>query len=74
MKRLGVIGGLGPLATAYFFELVVRMTEAETDQEHVEMIILNDPSVPDRTSYVIGNSSESPLPAMIGMPRLEQRI
>ena len=67
MKRLGVIGGLGPLATAYFFELVVRMTEAETDQEHVEMIILNDPSVPDRTSYVIGNSSESPLPAMIGM-------
>ncbi len=67
MKRLGVIGGLGPLATAYFFELVVRMTEAESDQGHVEMIVLNYPSVPDRTSYIMGNTKESPLPAMISM-------
>ena len=67
MKRLGVIGGLGPLATAYFFELVVRMTQAVSDQEHVEMIILNYPSVPDRTSYIVGNTKESPLPAMIAM-------
>lgn len=73
-KRLGVIGGLGPLATAYFFELVIRMTEAQTDQEHVELMILNCPSVPDRTSYILGKSEESPLPAMLKMGRQLQRI
>lgn len=66
-KRLGVIGGLGPLATAYFFELVIKMTDAKTDQEHVEMIIYNRPSVPDRTRFIIEKSGENPLPDMIEM-------
>jgi len=38
-KMLGVIGGLGPMATAYFMELVTEMTDAATDQEHMEMLI-----------------------------------
>ncbi|MBO5279367.1 MAG: aspartate/glutamate racemase family protein [Lachnospiraceae bacterium] len=66
-KRLGVIGGLGPLATAYFFELVIQMTDAETDQEHVEMMIYNRPSVSDRTRFILGKSGENPLPDMIEM-------
>lgn len=61
---MGVIGGLGPLATAYFFELVIQMTEAQTDQEHVEMIIYNCPQIPDRTRYIVGESQDNPLPAM----------
>lgn len=67
MKKeiLGVIGGLGPMATAYFMELVIRMTRAETDQENVEMIIYNFPSIPDRTDYILGNSDQSPLPEML---------
>ena len=36
MKRLGVIGGLGPMASAYFLELLVQMTDASTDQEHLD--------------------------------------
>lgn len=64
-KRLGVIGGLGPLATAYFFELVIQMTAAKVDQEHVEMLIYNRPAIPDRTSYILGESKENPLPEMI---------
>lgn len=62
---LGVIGGLGPIATAYFMELVIRMTDAGTDQEHLDMIIYNCPSIPDRTSYILGKSQESPLPRML---------
>lgn len=65
LKRLGVIGGLGPLATAYFMELIVRMTDARTDQEHLEMVILNRPSIPDRTSYILDHTRESPLIPMI---------
>ena len=62
---LGVIGGLGPIATAHFMELVIRMTEANTDQEHLDMIIYNRPSIPDRTSYILDNSRPNPLPEMI---------
>ncbi len=60
MKTLGVIGGLGPMATAFFMQMVIEMTEAVTDQEHIEMLIHNCPSIPDRTSYILGKSSEDP--------------
>lgn len=63
--RLGVIGGLGPMATAYYLELVIRMTEASRDQDHPEIIVMNIPSIPDRTAYILGKSKENPLPHMI---------
>lgn len=62
---LGVIGGLGPIATAHFMELVIQMTRAECDQQHLDMIIYNIPSTPDRTAYLLGHSSESPLPKLL---------
>lgn len=62
---LGVLGGLGPMATAYFVELTVHMTDAAADQQHLDMIIYNFPSIPDRTGYILGSSSESPLPELI---------
>ena len=62
---LGVIGGLGPIATAHFMELVIRMTEAHTDQEHLDMIIYNRPSIPDRTGYILDPTKPNPLPEMI---------
>ena len=44
--KLGVIGGLGPLATACFLEMVTQMTDASCDQEHLEMIIYSAPRIP----------------------------
>jgi aspartate racemase len=64
-KRLGVIGGLGPIATAYFYELVIQMTDAKIDQEHLEMLIFSKPSIPDRTEYILGKSDQNPVQAMI---------
>lgn len=69
MKHLGVIGGLGPMATAYFLELVVKMTDVKTDQEHLPVTVLNRPAIPDRTAYILGKSGESPLPAIIRYAR-----
>jgi aspartate racemase len=63
--RLGVIGGLGPMASAYYLELVIRMTDAKRDQEHPEIILLNIPSIPDRTAYILDNAKENPLPLML---------
>ncbi len=64
-KTLGVIGGLGPIATAHFMELIIRMTQADTDQEHLDMIIYNRPSIPDRTGYILDPSRPNPLPEMV---------
>lgn len=64
MKKLGVIGGLGPMAGVYFLELVTRMTDAKTDQEHLEVVMVSSPSTPDRTGFILRKSHESPLPAL----------
>lgn len=64
-KKLGVIGGLGPGATAYFYELITLMTDALNDQEHIEINIISKPSIPDRTDYILGKSNDSPLNPMI---------
>ena len=57
---VGVLGGLGPMASVYFYEMVVNMTDAKTDQEHVDMIITNRATTPDRTAFIVGNSNEDP--------------
>lgn len=62
---VGVIGGIGPLATAYYYELVLSKTLAEKDQDHVNMILFNHASIPDRTAYICGKSPTSPAPVMI---------
>ena len=69
---LGIIGGMGPMATVYFMELIVRMTKAACDGEHLEMIVYNAPTVPDRTKYILGESDESPLPRMLEMSHVSQ--
>ncbi|WP_434798888.1 aspartate/glutamate racemase family protein [Terrisporobacter vanillatitrophus] len=62
---VGVLGGLGPMASVYFYEMVVNMTEAKTDQEHVDMIITNRATTPDRTAFIVGNSNEDPSKILI---------
>lgn len=53
-KKLGVIGGVGPAATALFFQRVVGFTDAACDQDHLDISILNRPQIPDRTDYLLG--------------------
>lgn len=62
MKNItvGVLGGLGPMASVYFYDMVVNMTDAKTDQEHVDMIITNRATTPDRTAFIVGSSDEDP--------------
>lgn len=66
-KILGVLGGLGPMATAYYLELMIKMTDADTDQEHLQSIVMNFPTIPDRTAYILGRSEESPLAPMVAL-------
>jgi aspartate racemase len=45
---LGIIGGMGPLATSYFFDQIVTHTKAESDNEHMNCVILNHASMVSR--------------------------
>jgi len=64
-KLLGVLGGVGPLATIYFADMVIKMTDAQRDQDHIPMLILNNSTIPDRTDYILDNSKPNPLPVMV---------
>ncbi len=64
-KTLGVIGGLGPLATARFLELITDMTAAETDQEHIHVLIDSNPATPDRTAFLLGDTDRDPYPYLL---------
>lgn len=64
LKKLGIIGGLGPAATASLFMRIIDHTDAATDQDHIDITILNRPQIPDRTAYILGKSDESYVPAV----------
>lgn len=52
LKKLGVIGGMGPEASCYYYENVISHTKAEKDQDHIDMIILSHATMPDRTEAI----------------------
>lgn len=67
-KTVGVIGGLGPLATLDFFERVLKRTRAVTEQDHLRLIIDNNTKVPDRNAFMRGEGP-SPAPALAASAR-----
>jgi len=64
-KLLGIIGGLGPLATLFLYNMIITNTPAQKDQDHIDTIILSHASIPDRTKYILNQSLENPLPFLI---------
>lgn len=66
---VGVVGGVGPLATAYFLQRVVLLTDARTDQDHVDLVVHQRASTPDRTAFLLGRSDDDPGPVMAAAAR-----
>jgi aspartate racemase len=63
-KVLGVLGGMGPLASAEFMRRLTLLTPAARDQDHIPAMLWSDPRVPDRTAARIAGG-EDPLPALL---------
>ncbi|MFO0009419.1 MAG: aspartate/glutamate racemase family protein, partial [Betaproteobacteria bacterium] len=61
---LGVLGGMGAMATVDFLRKLVEATPAERDQEHIPLIVRFCPEVPDRAAALAG-SGPSPQPALV---------
>lgn len=57
-RKIGVIGGMGPMASQLFYKYVTEMTDAACDQEHVRMIIYSDSEMPDRTGAILRGEYE----------------
>lgn len=71
-KTVGVLGGMGPEATIDFMAKVIALTPADTDQDHIHMLVDHNPSVPIRQDHILG-AGEDPGPAIAAMAkRLEQ--
>ncbi|MFH5923904.1 aspartate/glutamate racemase family protein [Roseomonas xinghualingensis] len=63
-KILGVLGGMGPLASAEFMRQLTLLTPSERDQDHIPAILWSDPRIPDRNAARQGRGPD-PLPALL---------
>lgn len=59
-RILGVLGGMGPQASALFYERVIARTKADTDQEHLRVLLWGDSTIPDRTAGIL-SGNEAPV-------------
>ncbi|WP_437358111.1 aspartate/glutamate racemase family protein [Inquilinus limosus] len=71
-RRIGVLGGMGPLATIDFMQKIVRLTPASIDQEHIPIVVYSVPQIPDRTAALNGGGPD-PYPTLLdGIQTLER--
>ena len=69
---IGVLGGMGPLATVDLYQKIIEATPAERDQDHLHVIIESNPAVPDRSAALL-HGGEDPTPFLLaGATRLAE--
>ena len=56
---VGILGGMGPLATADFYTKLILATPATRDQEHLRVVMWADPTVPDRSVGILGDGPDA---------------
>lgn len=66
---IGILGGMGPAATADFYAKLVSMTPGHSDQDHLRTVIWSDPTIPDRTEALLGNGPD-PTPWLLNGSRV----
>jgi aspartate racemase len=61
---LGVLGGMGPLATADFMQKLISVTPSINDQNHIPAVVWSVPQVADRSEFIL-NGLEDPFPMLL---------
>ena len=61
---LGILGGLGPAASCYLYQMLIDHTPATCDQDHIDIVISSRASTPDRTAFIMGKSKDDPFAVM----------
>ncbi|MCI8332672.1 MAG: amino acid racemase [Clostridiales bacterium] len=67
MKKtvLGILGGLGPASSVYFYDLITNGTQAPGDRDHIDLVLSSHATTPDRTGFILGKKQENPLEDMV---------
>jgi aspartate racemase len=68
-KTVGIIGGMGPEATVDLMQRIIQATPANDDQDHLRMLVDNNPRVPSRIKALLEGSGEDPAPVLVQMAR-----
>ena len=63
MKTVGIIGGMGPMATVDLMKKIILATDAREDQDHIPILVDNNTNIPDRTAAIMGTGAD-PVPEM----------
>lgn len=61
---LGILGGLGPAASCYFYQMVIDHTLAARDQDHIDLVLSSRATTPDRTEFITGKCKDDPFAIM----------
>ncbi|MDR0826443.1 MAG: amino acid racemase [Desulfovibrio sp.] len=69
-KILGVLGGMGPAASAEFLRLLALRAQAKLDQEHPRVIMFSDPGIPDRSAAIAGHGPDPEARIRSGLDKL----
>ncbi|MGY2200625.1 cysteate racemase [Pseudomonas gingeri] len=70
--KLGIVGGVGPAATVDFMAKVIRHTPADKDQDHIRMVVEQNPQIPDRTANLLHQATDPSMALYATCKRLEQ--
>lgn len=69
--KLGIVGGVGPAATVDFMGKVVASTPAGRDQDHIKMVVEQNPQIPDRTASLLNDETDPTMAMYATCKRLE---
>lgn len=69
--KIGIVGGVGPAATVDFLDKIVKATPAKKDQEHIKVVVEQNPQIPDRTRNLIHGEADPTIPLYATCRRLE---
>lgn len=73
MRRIGILGGMGPQATVLLMQKVIEAVPATDDRDHVPLIVDQNPQVPSRIARLIEGTGEDPAPVLAEMARRLER-
>lgn len=69
--KIGIVGGVGPAATIDFMSKLIAATEAERDQDHIKLMVEQNPQIPDRTSNLLSDGTDPTLALYSTCKKLE---
>lgn len=67
LRRVGILGGMGPQATVLLLQRILAATPAKDDADHIPLIVDQNPQVPSRIAHLIEGTGPDPAPALVAM-------